>query len=810
MRSLTLLSCTFALLSLPLPAFAQTFNWSDWATTFQTQVKSQWKPPAEMSQEKISVKVRINHGGLFEGITFGNTKPSEQESKAIFEAVRKASPFKSLPEEVSVPVVQVDLTLSKNGTVEAQAAPKTAFLGLYSFDQKAVNDIPASAFLTGCSSPEAQNSPLRYSDLLLGISGKPITKASDISEALSDRKPGEVVTLKVKHGKQDIEVPLTLASSTVPLPTIEPEEAPKKTAKLQPLPPSNQLTAEQIFGWGNVLAVQPNADGLGVTVGPVADEATLKEQTAALFKQLKVRNLTVQVEAPEAAKSWLASTDGTSVTVKPSTWRENSRLKTGTYLPIRLDIQKQQEGIRQGESKAITGKLLENINDENGVPLLRAGTVITGTMVTTPPFGHRLVLETIGTAKTPIEGESEVLPTPEIIVSRPTGGFSVSSSSIPVTAYASMLYRNQVVGVPLQKSVVLPDSEKSEDAVTVPFPIPLTVQPFKRDAKKALELYNQGIAALPQGQWQIAIDHLQTSLAYFPSLEAREALGWAYERSGQRLLTLNDAPAAISRLEASLPLRSKISNNLRLLSCAYSTLLDEVVLPEDELQYLRYHAGVYRLSLDICNLRQGMLFSKDPMKPAKDDYFGSIRYNYSSTVFSNDGSSTTSKDVTLRLSRMPIRVYIGAAPDPKFAEIAWSAAQQWEQSSKGLVQFVRVTQPTDADIFVIYTSLSNVTFAGRTEDNPYSFKPRSFENKLSSAKINLNLTPMLQYRTEDQLPWLRATAIHEFGHALGMWGHSDDRDDIMYPVVSGQTEISPRDLLTLTKLYSTTPDITRP
>jgi predicted Zn-dependent protease len=47
------------------------------------------------------------------------------------------------------------------------------------------------------------------------------------------------------------------------------------------------------------------------------------------------------------------------------------------------------------------------------------------------------------------------------------------------------------------------------------------------------------------------------------------------------------------------------------------------------------------------------------------------------------------------------------------------------------------------------------------------------------------------------------------GKSLGL-GHSDDRDDIMYPSVTGQTEISPRDILTLTKLYSIAPDITRP
>jgi tetratricopeptide (TPR) repeat protein len=788
MRSCTLLSCTLALLSLPLPVFAQTFSWSDWATTFQTQVKSQWKPPAEMSKEKISVKVRVNHSGLIDGIIFDDTNPSEQERKAILEAIRKASPFKALPEDISIPIVQVVMTLSKNGTIETQASPKNAFLGLYARDRSARDDEPAHAVLTGWGSLEAQSSSLRYGDFLLGISGKPVAKASDISEAISGRKPGEVVTLKIKHLKQDIEVPLALASSTVLVPMLDPEDAPKKATKLQPLPDSNQLIAEQIFGWGNVFSVQPSADGLRLAVGSVADEATLKEQTMALFKKLKVRNLTVQVEAPEASRSWLASTDGTSVTVKPSTWRENPRIKAGTYLVVQLDI-KEQEGIRQGVTKAVTGKLLENVNDNNGVPLLRAETIVTGNMVPAPPFGHRFVLESIGSAKTPVEGESEVLPTPEILIGRSTGPFST---------YASVLYEGQVIGVPVQKSITLPEPEKSEYAITVPFPLSSVAQTQKPDKKKALELYNQALVSLEQEQWKSAIDNLQISLGYFPSLEAYEALGWVYERSGQRLLTLDDMPTAISRLELALHLRSKVSNSLRLLSCAYNQLVNEVVLPEDELQYLRYHTQVYGLFLDTCSSGQGLLFSKDPLKPAKDDYLKNVQPEYGS------------RRATIRLTRMPIKVYIAAAPEPKFDELAWSAAKQWEQSTNGVVQFVRVAQPTDADIFVVFSANDLGSVLAFTETQPYDFNPRAFLNKMQAIKINLNLLLMLGYRSQDQVPYLRAVTIHEFGHALGFLGHSDSQDDIMYPFFSGQPEISPRDVLTMTKLYSIAPDITRP
>jgi hypothetical protein len=50
-------------------------------------------------------------------------------------------------------------------------------------------------------------------------------------------------------------------------------------------------------------------------------------------------------------------------------------------------------------------------------------------------------------------------------------------------------------------------------------------------------------------------------------------------------------------------------------------------------------------------------------------------------------------------------------------------------------------------------------------------------------------------------------AIHEVGHTLGLWDHSDQDTDIMYPVASQSTP-SPRDMWTIYSLYHTTPDWT--
>ncbi len=54
---------------------------------------------------------------------------------------------------------------------------------------------------------------------------------------------------------------------------------------------------------------------------------------------------------------------------------------------------------------------------------------------------------------------------------------------------------------------------------------------------------------------------------------------------------------------------------------------------------------------------------------------------------------------------------------------------------------------------------------------------------------------------------IQAITTHEWGHMLGVWNHSFDPADLMYPYRTGQSALSVRDVATMLKAYSLPPAV---
>lgn len=796
-----LLALVFSLALSTLPVAAQS-SLDGWLSSFRARVATQWKAPTNQ-QKPVVLEVRINRAGLIRGLSLTTSSGDTEVDKAAADAVRSAVPFNPLPEESEVLQAQVELTLAPGATPAATVQPRNVFLGVETRRIPAQDGKPEKVYVSGATCPSAEQAKLRPNDRIVALAGQPVKAGSDIRTILVTHKPHETITVRIERNDAEFDLPLQLCGVEVHLPVLQPEPIPAKLTKLEALPPSNLLKAEQVFGWGNVLGADLQQGTLAVVVGAQPGEEVLKAASTKLFEQVRsgdVRNLQVQVETADSERAWQAKTDGTAIAITrhPPDWQSAPlRLKAGTVLPVRLDIQNIKD-IRQGDTIAVTGKILDDVLDRNGVPLVRSGTVVAGKMVTTPPFGHRLVLETIGKAKTPISAESEVLPAREVLLDR--------SGSVKA-AFASLLYGGQVVGVSIKQPLSF-QPDPPERVLKLPAPAEdvgaAVAQPT---AKRGLELYNEGVAAASRQDWNKAIDTFKLSLANFPSRNAREALGWSYERRAEKLLNLDNVPPAIGDLERAVHLQAKVSNSLLLLASAYQALIDEAgaSIGEDQLAYYRHHATIYGLALPDYSNRLVGLFAQEPAPaPAQGaDYLDNVLY-----LFGKSGTAT--RQVTVRFDRQPIKVYIAAAPSPEYDEATWRAVKTWEELSDGTVRFERVNQSTDADITVVYSYFLLRGIAGYTDYALSSFDPRAFGSRMAAPLVNINLYYPLRLRPEGRLKLFGAVAAHEFGHALGMYGHSDSIDDLMYPSVHGATGPSARDIATLKKLYERRVDITRP
>ena len=152
-------------------------------------------------------------------------------------------------------------------------------------------------------------------------------------------------------------------------------------------------------------------------------------------------------------------------------------------------------------------------------------------------------------------------------------------------------------------------------------------------------------------------------------------------------------------------------------------------------------------------------------------------------------------------SQFPVRVYVET---PK--EISSEQAQTWVNIVLQAVQEWNVYLPLEV---VEQPEVANITIVRKTpplQKSPNSNIPRArsaqttyelyTNNKVLSHRFTILLSPT---QTGN---YLTAAARHEFGHALGIWGHSPMLSDALYfSQVRNPASISARDVNTLKRVY---------
>lgn len=154
-------------------------------------------------------------------------------------------------------------------------------------------------------------------------------------------------------------------------------------------------------------------------------------------------------------------------------------------------------------------------------------------------------------------------------------------------------------------------------------------------------------------------------------------------------------------------------------------------------------------------------------------------------------------------SRMPITVYIAPGDSvpgyrPEFDDVLQHAFREWSTATEGKVKFDLVNKRDDAEMTVTWTDDMHAPEL-QAEAGKASIVQDS--EGIKSAEIQLlTVSPFKDGPVGCEL--LYNICLHEIGHGLGLMGHSPYPDDIMYPQLSVQTGITPRDARTLHVVYA--------
>ena len=160
--------------------------------------------------------------------------------------------------------------------------------------------------------------------------------------------------------------------------------------------------------------------------------------------------------------------------------------------------------------------------------------------------------------------------------------------------------------------------------------------------------------------------------------------------------------------------------------------------------------------------------------------------------------------------KMPLKIYVtdSKSPSPEFASTIKNCLEEWKLSIGGDFDFEIVSDPEKADITCMTCRSDDATKADQLYDKIKGkqgllvlgrTKPDCRDGKLYKSTVFIYLDRLKNYRDK-----FHGICLHELGHALGL-GHTNNKEDIMYPSLDSRKALSLTDCFAMYRLYHPVP-----
>jgi tetratricopeptide (TPR) repeat protein len=348
---------------------------------------------------------------------------------------------------------------------------------------------------------------------------------------------------------------------------------------------------------------------------------------------------------------------------------------------------------------------------------------------------------------------------------------------------------------------MLPDMQYSGNAQQ-----PTGTQPLTQAQARAMNLANDALAPIQQGNWELAMSYLQQALDLDPN-----CLG-ALLNAGMCCTQLNRFDEGINyssrviqmapeRFEAWVNLGSCYQGAGRLAE-ALQTYQEYLKRFPNEAHRTQIESLAKQLALEVARQNAVAAAAGRSNIPGiaggaddANDYFA---YSIPDSI------------VKWRPESMPIKVFVPTDAQaqnipgymPVFGQSLLAAFKEWADRSNGKISYQLVPRPDVSDIECRWVGdPSQVRTPAEGGDADILAE---VGHGLKHVKISILTHPDRSVNQTTAANTVFTTALHEVGHALGITGHSPDPNDIMFSSVRESVNprhLTARDVNTLLHLY---------